>query len=310
MRASLAATETLGDSYMPHQRSRAQRFCAVREVLNVTPLTKRSVPKLPLVKWRRRKYLWHMARKAAWEDLAEADLGPYGKKRGTSWGKVLVGLLLIGFVTFVAAYYVPLYQAHQRLSAQYRELNQRSQALSDSVSKAQQELKSATGQRDQLQAERDRADAAQKTDGDRQERLRSALASKLDKFVKKGNAGVVVKEGALFVAFDSAVLFSPQKLDLSPAGRQLLCDAVKVGEAKSVMVSASLAEGSSAPPALAKLYPTPWALSAARAAAVAQALQDTCALPATQLRATGVANREPLPTLKISGDHLELELGR
>jgi chemotaxis protein MotB len=249
-----------------------------------------------------------MARKAAWEDLAEADMGPYAKRRGTAWSRVFLVLLLIGAATFVAAYYVPLYRAHQRLSDQYRELAHRSQSLSDSVSRAQQELKSTTEQRDQLQAAHDSAESAKKTDGDRRERLRSALGSKLDRFVKKGNAGVVVQEGALFVAFDSALLFSPQKLDLSPAGRQLLCDTVKTGEAKSVTVRASVVEGSTPPPALAKAYPTPWALSAARAAATAQSLQDACALPATQLSAAGLANREPLRALKVSGDHIELEL--
>jgi chemotaxis protein MotB len=264
----------------------------------------------PLAKGARRKYLCHMARKAAWEDLADADMGPYARKRGTSWGRVFIGVLLIASATFVAAYYVPLYRAHQRLSEQYHELGQRSQGLSDSVTKAQQELKSATEQRDRLQSEHDQTVSSKKADGDRLERLQSALSSKLDKLVKKGSAAVAVHDGALVVAFDAASLFLPQKLDLSPTGRQLLCDTVKSGEAKAVTVRASLAEGAAAPPALAKIYPAPWVLSAARAAAIVQGLQDTCAIPAAQLSATGLASRSAPPGLKVSGDRVELELGR
>ncbi|MEO6599531.1 MAG: hypothetical protein ABIQ16_06630, partial [Polyangiaceae bacterium] len=170
-------------------------------------------------------------------------------------------------------------------------------------------LKSTTEQRDRLQAEHDQAATAKKADGDRQERQRGALSSKLDKFVKKGSAAVAVHDGALVVAFDAALLFVPQKLDLSPTGRQLLCDAVKSGEAKSVTVRASLAEGSTAPAALAKIYPAPWVLSAVRAAAVAQGLQNACAVPATELRATGVVSREAPPGFKVTGDRVELELG-
>ena len=253
-----------------------------------------------------------MARKAAWEDLAEADLGPYAKSRGTRWGRVFVGLLLVAGATFVAAYYLPLYRAHQKLGEQYRELSQRTQTLIDSVSKSELELKATTVQRDQLQSEHDQREGVKKTASDQRERVRAALSSKLDKFVKKGSALVVVTDASLFVALDSALLFSPQKLDLAAPGRALLCDVVKTGEAKSVAVRDTLAEGTTLPAALAKSFPSPWAFSATRAAVVAQALQDACAFPASQLSATGNATRDPLSSqlanLKAPIDRVELEL--
>lgn len=255
-----------------------------------------------------------MARKAAWEDLADADLGPYAKSRGTSWGRVFVGLLVVGGATFVAAYYLPLYRAHQKLGDQHRELTQRVQVLTDSASKTQTELKAAVATRDQLQAEHDQRESAKKSDGDQLERTRAALSSKLDKLVKKGSAVVAVSNGSLFVALDASLLFLPQKLDLSPAGKALLCDVVKTGEAKSLAVRDSLAEGAAVPPALSASYGTPWALSAARAAAVTQGAQEACALPAAQLSATGNGTRDPLAaqlaSLKAPLDHVELELSR
>src|SRR3954462_15969984 len=99
-----------------------------------------------------------MARKAAWEDMADADLGPYAKSRGTRWGRVFAGLLFVAVATLVAAYYVPLYRAHEKLAEQYRELGQRSQGVSETVTRVQSELKAATEARDQLQAEQSARD--------------------------------------------------------------------------------------------------------------------------------------------------------
>jgi chemotaxis protein MotB len=249
-----------------------------------------------------------MARKAAWQDMADADLGPYGKSQGTRWGRVLAGLLFVAGATFVAAYYLPLYRAHQKLADQYRELGQRSQGLAETVSRVQGELKAATEARNQLQADHDLHESANKNSGEQQERAKAALSSKLDKYLKKGNAALLVSGGSLFVALDSAILFVPQKLDLTPAGRALLCDVAKTGEAKALTVRASLAAGSVVPPALAASYPNAWALSAGRAAAVAQSLEQACAFPAAQLSATGNGNQQPLAGLKLTGDPVELQL--
>lgn len=254
-----------------------------------------------------------MARKAAWEDLADADLGPYTKSRGTRWGRVFSGLLVIATLTFVVAYYLPLFRAHQKLAQQYRDLDARAQGLSDTVSKTQVELKTASAQRDQLQGEHDRLASAKKSDTEQLERMRGTLTTTLEKLLKKGSAAVVLSGGSLVVALDSALLFQPQKLELTPSGRTLLCDVVKSTAAKSVAVRDSLTEGGTVPPALAASYAGQWALSAARAAAVAQGVQDACAFPAAQLSATGSATRDPiaaqLASLKTPLDHVELELG-
>ena len=241
--------------------------------------------------------------------MADADLGPYGKSRGTRWGRVFGGLLFVAVATFIGAYYLPLYRAHQKLADQYRELGQRSQALSETASRTQNELKSAIAARDQLQAEHDSRESAKKSTGEQQERVRVALSGKLDKFVKKGNAALLVNAGSLSVAFDSALLFQPQKLDLTPSGRALLCDVAKTSEAKTLTVRSSLAAGSIVPPALAANYPSPWALSAGRAAAVVQALEQACSFPAAQLSATGYGNQPPLAGLKLTGDPVEIEVG-
>ncbi|HET7540243.1 MAG TPA: hypothetical protein VFK05_10240 [Polyangiaceae bacterium] len=251
-----------------------------------------------------------MARKAAWEDIADADLGPYGKSRGTRWGRVFAVLLFVAIATFVAAYYLPLVLAHKKLADQYRELGQSSQTLSETANKLQRELKAVTDARDQLQAEHDARENTKKAGSEQQERVRAALGEKLDRFVKKGNVALRVSGGSLFVAFDSALLFVPQKLDLSATGRATLCDVVKAGQAKSLTVRASLGTGSVIPPALVGSYPSPWALSASRAAAVAQVLEQACNVSAAQLSAISTGTQPPPAGLKLTGDStIELELG-
>ncbi|HEX3774233.1 MAG TPA: OmpA family protein [Polyangiaceae bacterium] len=244
---------------------------------------------------------------ASWDSAA--DLGPYAK-RGTNWGRVFVLILLVGIGTFVAAYYLPLYRAQQKLSAEYRELGQKSQSLTDSATKAQAELKSVTAERDQLQAEHDKRESAKKTEGAGLDRVTADLSTKLDKLVKKGSAVVTVNNGALLVALDGASLFTPQKLELSAAGKATLCEIAKSTQSFSLRINGSMLEDATMPAGLESSLGNPWALSAARAAAVAQALEEKCAFPAAQLSAIGNGKHDPflsaLATLKAP-ERIELE---
>jgi flagellar motor protein MotB len=253
-----------------------------------------------------------MARKAAWEDLADSDLGPYAKPRGTRWGRVLAGLLLVGAATFVAGYYVPLYRAQQRLGEQYRTLSEQSQALSQSASAARESLKATTEERDQLRAEQDQKDNATHDAASQRERAGAAVSSKLDKLIKKNGVVVVATDNALVVAVDSALLFLPQRLDLTSTAPALLCEILKAADAKSLEVSGVLAQGASAPAALGKSFPSSWALSAARAAAVAESAANKCGFSAAQLSATGNADHDrfgaALASTKLAADHVELVL--
>jgi len=239
--------------------------------------------------------------------MADAELGPYAKSGRTRWGRVFAGLLFVAIATFVAAYYLPLYRAHQKLAEQYRELAQRAQGLSESAGRTQRELATVTAARDELQLEHDQRTHAAKASDEQRDRVRAALTAKLDKYLKKHLAVVTANAGAVLVAFDSALLFFPQKLELTPAGRALACDVAKSSEAKVLAVRGSLAKGSVIAPPLSASYPNAWALGAARAAAVTQTLQ-TC-VPAVQLSATAVGSEPALAGLELTGDPLVLELG-
>jgi len=241
-----------------------------------------------------------MARKAAWEDAA--DLGPYAKSGRTSWGRVFVLVLLVGMATFVAAYYLPLYRAQQKLGEQYRELSQKSQSLADAASKTQAELKSVTAERDQLQTEHEQRESTKKTQGAELERVRADLSVKLDKLLKKGSAviGAGPSGGSTLVALDAAALFLPLKLDVSPAGKVLLCDVAKGAHGLTLHVNGSMAEDATVPTAFEGSFSNPWTLSAARAAAVVAVLEDKCAVAGAQLSAVGNGKHDPFQAQLVS----------
>ena len=232
-----------------------------------------------------------MARKAAWEDAA--DLGPYAKRGGTSWGRVFVLVLLVGVGTFVAAYYLPLYRSQQKLGEQYRDVSQKAQTLTDNATKVQADLKSVTSERDQLQAEHDQRESAKKSEADQLERVRTDLSTKLDKLVKKGSAAITTNGNSVLVGLDDVGLFMPQKLDLSPAGKALLCDIAKNAQSLSIRVIGSMAESLTVPPALEASYGSAWGVSAARAAAVTASLEEKCAVAPAQLAAVGNGKQYP-----------------
>jgi chemotaxis protein MotB len=251
-----------------------------------------------------------MARKAAWQDT-DADLGPY-RRSGSSFGRVFVGLLVVGTATFVAAYYLPLYRAQQTLSAQYRELTQKLETAAQSVSQLQTELKTTTAQRDTLQAEHDQHASSKKSDTDKLDRVRGELSSKLDKFLKKGNAAVTTTGNSLLVALDDNLLFGAQKLELSAQGRALLCDIGTASGTFSIRASSSMAQDGAVPAALSANYASPWALTAARAAAVTQTLEEKCSFPAARMTATGNGKTDPFAALLASAtvpaERVEIEI--
>lgn len=269
------------------------RHCGARKLF--------SAALVSLSKPERRKYLsWSMARKAAWEDAS--DLGPYAKSGRTSWGRVFVLVLAVGMGTFVAAYYLPLFRAQQKLSEQYRDLSQKSQGLSDAAQKAEAELKSVSAERDQLRAEHDQRENAKKTEGVALERVRTDLSTKLDKLVKKGSALVLgsAAGGGALVALDAAALFMPLKLDLSPVGKALLCDVGKSAQGLPLRINGSMAEDATVPAAFEGSFDNAWALSAARAAAVAAALEDRCAIAGASLSAVGNGKHDPFQAQLVS----------
>jgi len=229
---------------------------------------------------------------------------------------VFVSVILIGTATFAGAYYLPLYKAHQTLNADYQKLSHDAQSSATSLRTTQAELKATNERLDTLQNEHDQRERDKKASTGKLETLKTDLSTKLDKLIKKGSLSVSnTSGGGLLIGFDPAFLFVPQKLDLAAPGHGALCDIAKAATVAGATLHAhaSLTEEGTVPTALQGSFTSPWSFTAARAAAIAQNLEEKCAVPSTRLSASGDAKRDPFardhaPSPTAAGEIIELEI--
>jgi chemotaxis protein MotB len=242
-----------------------------------------------------------------WRAAADSDVGAFRPQRGR-WTPVLMGLLVAAIATFIAAYHVPLFRAHRLLRDQHRALSQKWQAQSQKTQKLEADLDVAGRARKELEAERQQRETVAKADGERVERLRADLAAKLDRYIKKGNIALAPSAGSLVVALDENLIVVPQKIDVSPGGRVILCDVAKIAGGRPIRIWSSVGESA----VLSKDYPTVWALSAARAASVVQTLSGQCSVAEPLLAAVGAGKTDAfaaaLSGAKVPAARIELEI--
>jgi chemotaxis protein MotB len=210
---------------------------------------------------------------------------------------------LVLSATFVLAYYLPLHRAHQTLTGRHRELTTKLRGIEEKLTQAQTELQAATKKRDELQAAAQQHEGASKSSGDRVDGVKSALSSKLEKAVKKGDAAVGAMRGRVFVAVSSKAIFA--KDDVSAGGKSLLCDVAKASESFPLRVGVvGDAETGSKDSA--------WTASATRAAKAAQTLGEKCQVPAARLAATGFGKSSPnggaFEGAKLDAERVEIEI--
>lgn len=234
-------------------------------------------------------------------------------QRGSApWAGLFIGLLLVGTGTFVFGFYLPLYRAHQSANSSYERIMQQVRSLEDTLSKAQAALKAEIAKRETLEAEKRQREGASKSSAGELDSVRATLAQKLDGPISKKQAGVAVDGDRLVVVLGSNALFSTGKLEVSSAGKSLLCDIGKAAGPRMVRVEA--ATDSDGVPALLKLkYTNAWALTGAAASSVANVLEEKCSVKGSLLSASGYAgNKAPhraLQGTKIGGLRLEIEIG-
>jgi chemotaxis protein MotB len=247
--------------------------------------------------------------KSPWDEDSDVPAFARSRSGSTRWGRVFLGVAFVIVATFVGAYYLPLFRAHDTLSAEHRRVSEQNQTLQRSLNEAQAELKTAKARRDELEAEQHQREATKTGQSSELETVRSELKSKLDRYLKKGSE-LGSRDGHLVLAIPDALVFSAGKLEVSNTGKQLLCDFAKASGRKPLNVLALDASDSVAP-AFAAKFPSVLALRAARAAAVAETLQAKCEVDAGALRIQ-LPLAAPAATLegaKLAPVRIELELG-
>lgn len=245
-------------------------------------------------------YLVRMGRNP-WQDMDPDEVGMMGRRAsGMSFGKVFTGLIAIGVLTFVGAYYVPLYRAHTTLTHEHERISGRVRELEQQLASAQTSIKGLETKLSGL-AEQQGASGAG-LDG-----VQATLSQSLDRYVKRG--GVVVgKEGnEVVIALSDSQVFYPKKVDVSAMGRLLLCDIAKSSGASLLSVRA-FDSGAEPGPPLSSKFSTAWALRSARAASIAETLAEKCGVKPARLVASGVGSTAGTTGSSLPPEHIEVRV--
>lgn len=223
-----------------------------------------------------------MARLPAWAVDPEQPVSvAQGAGDGASrFKRIALGLAVVGVATFAGGYYVPLYRAHEALTIEQRALAQKLESVESTNSSLKRELDEVTSARSELLAERERRAGEAKAAEDKILGLERELASKLEKFVTKGNVVVTVSQGRVVVGVAESAVFVPSKSDVSPKGKLLLCELAKAAGERQLSLTAVATEA----PAL---FDSVWKFTTARAADAALTLESRCKVPAERLVAGG-----------------------
>ena len=233
------------------------------------------------------------------------------QRGSTPWAGLLVGVALVACGTFIFAYYVPLYRAHQTLASSHGRIMQQIKGLEDTLTQAQATLKSETAKRETLESEKRQRESATKTAAGELDSVKGALAQKLSGPISKKQGAVALDGDRLVVTLASGALFSAGKVEVSGPGKGALCEIGKAAGSRPVRVEATTDE-SGVPALLKPKYPDDFSVSAAAAASVANTLEEKCGLKAVQLVASGYSNkpaRKALEGTKIGGLRVEIEIG-
>jgi chemotaxis protein MotB len=239
-----------------------------------------------------------------WED--DPDLQAFaGRSGGMPWGRVLVGLVAVAGLTFLGAYYLPLFRAHDTLAAEHQRTVDESRTLAQSLADTKSELQKAVARRDELEAEKQKRDSGSASVASDLEGLRSDLSTKLDKFIKKNLADVSVKNGVVVVSLADSLVLLPKKLEVGGGAKQVLCDVAKSAGSRSLWIYA-VDDGSEPDAALEAKYPGSWGVRTARSAAVADTIETKCNVKSRDIVALGSVR--PSASDKLPPTHFEIEL--
>jgi len=214
------------------------------------------------------------------------------RRGSTPWGRVLIGVMVVGCGTFGLAYYLPLYRAHHALSDDHAKLREKLESVEQSLKKSESDLKSVTAKRDELVASAEEAEAKVAARASDLGSVKEALAAAVDKPLKKKAAAVGSDATGARVAVAASVLFTTGKTDVSASGASLLCAIAKAAGARALHVTA-VATDADVPGLLKAKYASAWGYTSASVAEVAATLHEKCSVAGAKIYAEASDGSRP-----------------
>lgn len=225
-----------------------------------------------------------------WEDVDDDLAALAGRSRSKlSVKQIWPQLLGIAGVTFATAYYLPMHRAHRALTNQHAVALQRSDELGHQLEQTQEKLRKSEQRAGELARKVDAADARAKRRAEELSALKERLSSALARPMRSGAVAIAEGDRGVVVSIAPGDVFLPNKLDVSPKGKDLICDVARAAGEQELNVSASAAARELAPPALRLALRNRWALGGAKAAAVVDTLEKGCRVPVARLQSAAPA---------------------
>src|SRR5690606_23563505 len=228
--------------------------------------------------------------KTPWEDpdhevlALAATMQAKGPKR---WMRLGIGLLVIGALTFIAGYYIPLFRAHDALREEFQQLSERRRLLDEKLKTTEATVKRLEAEKGELQSKLDEQQTTQNARKQQLEQLSTSFDSVIAPHERKGAAKASAEADRVRLALANHVLFSANSLTIPARAKSLLCDLGKrVGKAP-LRIVATTSERENPSPVLNAKYSSLRELSSARAAAVSDQLEKDRGIPADRLEAGG-----------------------
>jgi flagellar motor protein MotB len=236
---------------------------------------------------------------ANWQD--DPDLAAMRPRRGgTPWGRILVGILIVGCGTFGLAYYLPLNRAHHALTDDHARLRQKLEGVQQTLEKNEAELKAAIAKRDELESSAREAESKVAAQSSDLKSVTDGFSSAADKAIKKKAAVVGTDAAGARVAISAGSLFSSGKVEVSAAGVAMLCAIAKAAGSRPLHVIA-VAKDDDIPSALQGKYSSAWGYTSAAAAEVTATLSEKCSVPGARLYAEASNGARPAASALGSG---------
>lgn len=219
--------------------------------------------------------------------------------------RVASGFCAIVTLTVIAGYYVPAYREAARLRVE-REALQAAQGSSLALlTELRADLSRTQEQIERLRLELDAPKSQSARVRERIEKLERLLSAQFGRLAQ-GKMMVVSSAGdRVSVALAVPALFSTRDR-LTPNGRSLLCELAKTIMAEfkgQIRVTGYYGKARIDDSSLVGRHPTPWHLSAARAASAADALERSCGAPPDRLFVVSYGPRTAGPL----GENVALE---
>lgn len=195
-------------------------------------------------------------------------------------------MLIVGGATFVAGYYIPLLRAHDKLRDEFQALSERRRVLDESLANKERELKKLESDKTDLQAkvdERAQADEAKQAE---LEKLRVAISSKIRAFEGKRLAASSIAGERVRISLGNRLVFAPNSVTITKQAGSVLCDIAGAVDKGTQLRVVSVTSAEEAPSPLAAKYASRRELSAARAAVVADRLEE-CGVASARVEPIG-----------------------